>query len=155
MRCNKNITLKLENISSYFIGKRKIITLSLIILMLSFINITLRSSNNSNSVLSLFGLSSTSVSALSYESNVGIGFSFNPTLSISFSSSDLVISNLTPGTTSDSNNIVVSVSTNAAYGYTLSVGANSDNLVHNNIKSNFLLHSQSQKYQPDSTPVYA
>ena len=151
MRCNKNITLKLENISSYFTGKRKIITLSLIILMLSFINITLGSSNNSNSVLSLFGLSSTSVSALSYESNVGIGFSFNPTLSISFSSSDLVISNLTPGTTSDSNNIVVSVSTNAAYGYTLSTNVGSNDITSPYYGSSDLIHSNNSNNGSNSS----
>ena len=130
MRCKKNITLKLENISSHFTGKNKIITLSLIILMLSLINITLGSSNNL--ALSLFGLSTSSVSALSYESEVGIGFSFNPTLTISFSSSDLAIDNLVPGSSSDSNVINVNVSTNASHGYTLAVNTNSDSLVHSN-----------------------
>ena len=76
------------------------------------------------------------VSALDYSSNVGIGFTFNPTLSINISSSDLVIS-LKPGTTEDSNSINVSVATNASYGYTLSatVGdSNHDNsnLTHSN-----------------------
>ena len=151
MRYKKNITLKLENISSYFTGKNKIITLSLIILMLSLINITLGSSNNSNSVLSLFGLSSTSVSALSYESNVGIGFTFNPTLAISFSSSDLVISNLTPGTTSDSNNIVVSVSTNAAYGYTLSTNVGSNDITSPYYGSSDLVHSNNSNNGSNSS----
>ena len=70
------------------------------------------------------------VSALDYSSNVGIGFTFNPTLSINISSSDLVISNLKPGTTEDSNSINVSVATNAAYGYTLSANVGDD--IHNN-----------------------
>ena len=66
-------------------------------------------------------------SALSYQSSVGVGFTFNPTLSVNISSSDLVISNLAPGTTNDSNTINVSVATNAAYGYTLSTIMNGDN----------------------------
>lgn len=79
------------------------------------------------------------VSALDYSSNVDIGFTFNPTLSINISSSDLVISNLKPGTAEDSNTINVSVATNAAYGYNLSatVGSNTHNNTSlNNINSN-------------------
>ena len=82
------------------------------------------------SILSLVYINNTS--ALDYSSNVGIGFTFNPTLSISLSSSDLVISNLVPGSTLDSNSINVSVATNAAYGYTLSANVNDENLVHSN-----------------------
>ena len=59
-------------------------------------------------------------SALSYSSDINVGFTFNPTLSVSLSSSDLVISNLTPGSTGGSNEITVNVATNAANGYTLS-----------------------------------
>ena len=70
------------------------------------------------------------VSALDYSSNVGIGFTFNPTLSISLSSNDLIIPNLVPGSTLDSNSINVSVATNAAYGYTLSANVGDD--IHNN-----------------------
>ena len=72
------------------------------------------------------------VSALDYSSNVGIGFTFNPTLSVSISPSDLIIDNLIPGNTLDSNSINVSVATNAAYGYTLSANVNDENLVHSN-----------------------
>lgn len=82
--------------------------------------------------------SNNNVSALDYSSNVGIGFTFNPTLSISLSSNDLVISNLVPGSTLDSNSINVSVATNAAYGYNLSatVGSNTyNNTSLNNINS--------------------
>lgn len=77
---------------------------------------------------------SSNVSALSYQSNVELSFTFNPTLSVNISPSDLVISNLTPGTTSDSNAINVSVATNAAYGYTLSaiMNGNNSNLTHTN-----------------------
>lgn len=122
MRRKENITLNSKILTAHFTGGRKIITLSLIILMLSFVNIIF----NTNSI-----------SALSYQSEVGIGFTFNPTLSISLSSSDLIISNLTPGTTSDSNSVNVNVATNNAYGYSLyaSVGDNTynnTNLTHAN-----------------------
>ena len=116
----KNIISFLKNLTDYFTDIRKIITLSLIILTLSFINIILNS------------FVSNSVFTLSYESEVDIGFTFNPTLSVSISSPDLIISNLTPGSSSDSNSINVVVATNASYGYTLSVNASSDYLTHSN-----------------------
>ena len=77
------------------------------------------------------------VSALDYSSNVDIGFTFNPTLSVNISPNDLIIPNLAPDTNSDSNIINVSVATNAAYGYMLSatVGDNThdnSNLTHSN-----------------------
>ena len=82
------------------------------------------------SILSLVYINNTS--ALDYSSNIGIGFTFNPTLSVSVSPSDLIIDNLIPGSTLDSNSINVSVATNAAYGYTLSANVNDENLVHSN-----------------------
>ena len=98
--------------------------------MSSFANITLCSS-------SVFY--NTNVSALSYSSNVGIGFTFNPTLSVDISPSNLVIDNLTPSITADSNAITVSVATNAAYGYALSaiMNGNNSNLTHTNSISVF------------------
>ena len=57
--------------------------------------------------------------ALTYSSNVNVQFTFNPTLSVSLSSNDLVISNLAPGTASDSNIITVNVKTNNITGYTI------------------------------------
>lgn len=113
MRCKKNITLNLRNITNHFTGKAKIITLASIIIMLSSINII-------------------NTSALSYSNSVDIGFTFNPTLSLNISSSDLIIPNLTPGTTDTSNEISVNISTNSAYGYTLSAGVSNNNLVHSN-----------------------
>ena len=59
-----------------------------------------------------------SASALTYQSSHEIGFEFNPTVSITLSG-DLVINNLSPGSTSDSNIVNVSVATNNATGYTL------------------------------------
>ena len=135
MRCKKNIILNLQNITPHFTGKEKIlssrfrnITSASIIIMLSFTNMTLCSSNIFNN---------SNVSALDYSSNVGIGFTFNPTLSINISSSDLIIDNLTPGTNNDSNVINVSVATNASHGYTLSATVgdslhNNSDLVHTN-----------------------
>ena len=84
-------------------------------------------------LLSLITINNDSiVSALSYSSNVGVGFTFNPTLSVSISPSDLVISNLVPGSTLDSNAINVSVASNASYGYTLSASVSNESLVHSN-----------------------
>ena len=74
-------------------------------------------------LLILFSLSiaptTNKTSALSYQTDVGVSFTFNPTLSVSVSPSDLIISNLTPGTTGTSNEISVNVSTNNVYGYNL------------------------------------
>ena len=70
-----------------------------------------------------------SISALTYQSEHDISFTFNPVLSLDLSSSDLVISNLTPGTSADSNIITVSIATNASQGYYLAatVGTSSGN----------------------------
>ena len=57
-------------------------------------------------------------SALTYSSNVEIGFTFNPTISVNLSG-DLLINNLSPGSVSDSNTINVTVATNASQGYVL------------------------------------
>ena len=97
--------------------------------------------------LALAPTSANPVSALTYSEDVGVNFTFNPSLSVSLSSAsgssnaDLVINDLTPGTSSDSNIIDVNVLSNNANGYVLnsSVGNNStystalDNLVHSDI----------------------
>ena len=107
--------------------KQHILYITIIAILLSLITI------NNDSI----------VSALSYSSSVGVGFTFNPTLSVSLSSSDLIISNLTPGITSESNSTNISVATNSAYGYilTTSVGNsaiyNNTNLIHNNSNNIF------------------
>lgn len=119
--CNvRNITLNLKNMTSHFTGKVRNITLALIIIILSFVNITLCFSN-------IF--SSNNVSALSYSSDVNIGFTFNPTISLSISPDNLTISDLIPGTAAESNTITVNVATNTAYGYhlTANVGSNTTN----------------------------
>ena len=66
------------------------------------------------------GCCSAPVLALSYSQAVDVSFTFNPTLSINLSSADLVISELVPGSIADSNTIDINVSTNTAFGYTLS-----------------------------------
>ncbi|MBR2994702.1 hypothetical protein IKF32_02185 [Candidatus Saccharibacteria bacterium] len=58
--------------------------------------------------------------SLSYSYDVDVSFTFNPTISMSISSPDLLIYDLAPGSAADSNNIRVGVSTNTAYGYVLS-----------------------------------
>jgi len=81
-------------------------------------------------------VSSTSASALTYSSDVGVQFTFNSALQIDLSSADIHILNLAPGTTSDSNVIDVVVKTNNVTGYTLnatvgnSTTYNTRNLVH-------------------------
>ena len=104
MRNNKNnITLRFKNI-----------TLCSSILIFSLLNIINTFTYAPNT------------SALDYSSNVSIGFAFNPTLSISLSSSDLVISNLKPGAIDTSNEININISTNNAYGYSLYASAGNE-----------------------------
>ena len=80
--------------------------------------------------------------ALSYSTSKDISFTFAPTLSIGLSTDSLTIDNLVPGTTSDSNTVSVTVSSNTPYGYVLSAGVgstlstdpyyNTSDLVHDN-----------------------
>ncbi|MBR2544415.1 InlB B-repeat-containing protein [Candidatus Saccharibacteria bacterium] len=89
------------------------------------------------------GCCSTSALALSYSQAVDVSFTFNPTLSISLSSADLVISELVPGSIADSNTIDINVSTNAAFGYTLSANVgnatsyNTRNLIRSDLENSF------------------
>ena len=97
----QNITLFLKNLNAHFTWVQKIITLSSAIIMLSFTNII-------------------NTSALNYSSNVDIGFTFLPKLSITLSNPNLAINNLAPdGNAVDSNTITINVSTNIAEGYNL------------------------------------
>ena len=122
--------------------------------MLSFSNITLCSSNIFNS---------SNVSALSYQSSADVKFTFNPTLSINISPSDLIIDNLTPGTNNDSNVINVSVATNASHGYILSATVgdslhNNTNLTHTNntdIFSSIATNSSLPNLTTDNTWGYS
>ena len=69
-------------------------------------------------------------SALTYQSSTNVGFTFNPAISISLSG-DLLISSLSPGSTSDSNIIDVAINTNASQGYTLTATAGSSSTTTN------------------------
>ena len=62
-------------------------------------------------------------SAVTYQQEVPVEFTFNPTLSINLSSSSILVNNLAPGSAADSNVVTVSVTTNAANGYILSATA--------------------------------
>lgn len=103
----KNIIRTPQNITRLLTGKKKIITFSFFIIIFSM------------ATLNVYTPSSHYVSALSYQSRVNTGFTFNPTISITFSGSDLTILNLIPGTYSDSNIITVGISTNTSYGHKL------------------------------------
>ena len=80
------------------------------------------------SLVSVININNTS--ALSYQSSVGVGFTFLPTLNVSLSSDNLTINNLVPGGNAESSNVVtVNVSTNIAEGYNLyaTVGNSTNN----------------------------
>ena len=83
------------------------------------------------------------VFALSYESEQGISFTLNPTISVTLSSNAMTINDLAPGNTSDSNIIKVTAESNAVAGYTLSstVGNNTTynttNMLHTNGTNTF------------------
>ncbi|MBR3157430.1 hypothetical protein IKF20_03360 [Candidatus Saccharibacteria bacterium] len=83
-------------------------------------------------------------SAVTYQDSVDVSFTFNPSISVDLSTSELVISELTPGTSADSNALTVSVSTNSAYGYYLTATAGtsstSSNLV-NSSNNNYVFSS--------------
>ncbi len=96
----RNITLISKNITPHFAGKIKIITLTSLIIILSFINITF-------------------TYALSYQTYQRLDFTFNPTLQLALSSIELTIPNLTPGASSDSNVINIGVATNTFGGLNL------------------------------------
>ena len=69
-----------------------------------------------------------SASALTYQNDTDVDFTINPTISMTVSG-DLIIDNLTPGSSSDSNIITVNAATNASHGYYLvaTVGTSSTN----------------------------
>ena len=58
--------------------------------------------------------------ATSYVDESEIQFTFNPMLTMSLSSSDMVITDLIPGNSENSNAVTVTVGTNNVYGYALS-----------------------------------
>ena len=90
----------------------------------------------------LFVLNVNNVSAVTFQNNVDVEFTFNSTLSISLSSADLLIANLAPGASASSNTITVSVDTNNITGYTLSATVG-DGTTYTNDK---LVNSSSNTY---------
>ena len=100
----KIITPHLTEMQKIILPHSKIILSSLAIITLCFLNVLLCPVPNT--------------SALTYSSNVDVGFTFNPTVSINLSG-DLLINNLAPSSSADSNTVNVTVTTNNANGYTL------------------------------------
>ena len=78
------------------------------------------------SFLFLANFSGNDASALSYQSSIDVQFTFNPYVSLDVSG-DLVISDLAPGHSADSNIITITASSNSPAGYALysSVGGDS------------------------------
>ena len=103
-------------------------------------------------ILSLFIINNTS--ALSYSSDIDLSFTFDPTISISVSD-DLIIPNLTPGTTANSNIININIATNVAYGYTLlaTVGNESDYPSSNLINSNYSFNNIAEDANLDNLTI--
>ena len=79
------------------------------------------------STFSLFNYTGT-VSALTYQDEIDMQFTFNPTVQIAVSG-DLIIPDLAPGSSSDSNIITITAGSNDAHGYKLygTVGSSSSN----------------------------
>ena len=92
------------------------------------------------------------VSALSYSSDVNIGFTFNPTISLTISPDNLTIPNLTPGTAAESNTITVNVATNTAYGYNLTANVGSNTANYNTTN---LVHATSATSTPTTNATFA
>ena len=99
-------------------------------------------------------ISTAFVSALTYQQEIGVNFTFNPTLNLTVSA-DLYINNLAPNTASDSNIINVNVSTNAVTGYTLAatVGNNTTYNTRNLIHSNTSLSNNFASIAYSATPT--
>ena len=104
MRVKRNMKQSLKNSTRHLTGVIKIIILSLIIITLY----------------------TKSTSALTYQDSVDVSFTFAPTLSISLSSSNISIDNLSPGNYAHSNTVAINVSTNNVYGYTLTAKVGDD-----------------------------
>ena len=91
----------------------------------------------------LYSTADDSSNALTYSGNTDVSFTINPRLSISTSTDSLTIDNLVPGTTSDSNSVTVTVSSNTPYGYVLSAGVGSNDAASPYYNSSDLVHDNS------------
>lgn len=131
----QNIILFLRNLNVHFTGVQKIITLSFIISILSLVNIINTFTYTPNT------------SALDYSSNVDIGFTFLPKLSITLSNPNLAINNLVPGGNAvDSNTVVINVSTNIAEGYNLFATVGGNNNTNNGYNTTNLVNAADNNY---------
>ena len=86
------------------------------------------------------------ISAVTYQTGVGVNFTLNPKLTLSLSSANLLIPELAPGTSGNSNEITITVSTNAAYGYNLSASVG-NNTAYNNRDLTHTAGATSGKFQ--------
>ncbi len=101
---SKITTLSPINTKRVFTGAKKFISPSAMIITLGLVGLILNVGDGFT---------------VTYQSNVGVNFTFNPSISLSVSD-NLNVDNLTPGNSSDSNIITVGVTTNSVAGYTLS-----------------------------------
>ncbi len=103
--------------------------------------------------LSTLGLVSlitgSSASALTYQEGVGVDFTIQNTITISLSSPNLVIDDLTPGTAVDSNIVTVNVQSNNPRGYTLNSTVGNSTYANRN-----LAHASSGSASPFSSIDY-
>ena len=120
-------------------SKQNIILYSLVI-VLCILNITFLTGNILG--ININNSNDNTVSALSYQTESNMSFTFDPMISISISSNTIDIPSLAPGTTAESNPITVTVGTNTAYGYSLyadvgnSTDYNTDSLIHEDNSNN-------------------
>ncbi|MBQ3433271.1 hypothetical protein IJG22_03200, partial [Candidatus Saccharibacteria bacterium] len=102
--------------------KRRTKRTIMFLLMLMVVGVVV---GGSGGVAELFG---GEASALTYQSQLDMQFTFNPTVQIAVSG-DLIIPDLAPGSSSDSNIITITAGSNDAHGYKLygTVGSSSSN----------------------------
>ena len=62
-------------------------------------------------------------SALTYQDELDVSFTFNSSIAMSLSSGNLIVSSLSPGTYADSNIVTITTSSNNSTGYTLTATA--------------------------------
>ena len=111
-----NIIPKSNNITRHLTGRGKIISSGFSFMSSSFIIIISAFVIMSLSLASI--IPATNTHALSFQSPEQLEFTLNPSISINISST-LTIESLTPGDSRDSNVILVTASSNASAGYTL------------------------------------
>ena len=119
-----NIVSRFRNITHSITERRNNMTHAFMIMFLSFVGMFL---GFIIMPLALSSITNSVVFAESFQSQEDVTFTFVPTVNISISG-DLIISDLATSSTSDSNQITVTTSSNNAVGYTLgsTVGSSSN-----------------------------